>query len=144
MRVEESHLKDKYEAKLVMDSGNFYVFKKYVVGEINEGAHFNWPVALEVIEKVYEHFGSRDIKVAYISNRVYSYSLDPQDWIQFYKERHHLEAFAIVAYNKIGLMNVILEKIFSQTRIKKFSSLEDATNWVEGLKSSASVGTKQN
>ena len=55
------------------------------------------------------------------------------DWLQFYKERHHLEAFAVVAYNKIGFMNVVLEKIFSQTRIRKFSELEKAVQWVEQL-----------
>lgn len=139
MRVEESEFNDKYETKVVHETGNFYIFKKFIIGEVNEGAHFNWGVAKEIIEAVYEYFGSRDIKVAYISNRVHSYSLDPQDWLQFYKERNHLEAFAIVAYNKIGLMNVILEKIFTQTRIKKFNNLHDAIEWVENLKENAAV-----
>jgi len=133
VRLEESKYKDKFEAKIVLPEGNFYIFKKFVVGEVAQDVHFNWELAQIVLEKVYDYLGSRDVKMAYISNRVNAYSVHPQDWLQFYKERHHLEAFAVVAYNKIGFMNVVLEKIFSQTRIRKFSELEKAVQWVEQL-----------
>lgn len=140
-RIEESTYKNVYLHKLELVSGNFYIFDTFVVGEINEGVHFNWQIAEGVIEKVYEYFGTRDIKVSYISNRVNDYSVHAQDWIQFYKERHHLESFAIVAYSKIGLMNVILEKIFSQTRIKKFENLDKAIEWVSHLNPSDDQST---
>ena len=91
--------------------------------------HFNWEIGKEIIELAYKHYGE-DIRVAYISNRVNDYSVNAQDWLKFFNERHHLEAFAIVAYSKIGLMNVILEKIFVQTKIRKFDSLEAAITWV--------------
>jgi hypothetical protein len=133
LKVEESKYKDHYQKKISLHYGNFYIFEKYVISEISEGVHFNWALAEEVIELVYEHFGSRDIKVAYISNRIYNYSVHAQDWLNFYKERHHLEAFAVVAYTKLGFMNVILEKVFSQIRLKKFSSLDDAVEWVLSL-----------
>jgi len=72
--------------------------------------------------------------LAYISNRVNDYTINAKDWPKFYKEQHHLEAFAIVACNKMGLMNVVLEKIFSYTRLQKFSSLDEAVTWVLSLK----------
>lgn len=135
MKVEESKYKDRYQKKISLHCGNFYIFDTYVISEISEGVHFNWELAEEVIELVYDHFGSRNIKVAYISNRVNNYSVHAQDWLNFYKERHHLEAFAVVAYSKLGLMNVILEKVFSQIRLKKFSSLDEAVQWVHSLTS---------
>ena len=134
LKIENSPYKDLYQKKLSLASGNFYIFEKYVIGEVHEGVHFNWDSASELIELVYLHFGSRDIKVAYISNRVNSYSVHAQDWIQFYKERNHLEAFAVVAYTKIGFMNVVLEKIFSQARVRKFHTMEEAITWIEELK----------
>jgi len=129
VRVEESKYNNLYEKKIVHHLGNFYFFKDYVISEINEGIHFNYENGKEIIDMAYEHYGE-GIKVAYISNRVNSYSLDPRDWITFYKERHKLEAFAIVAYNKIGIMNAVLEKLFSQTRIGRFDNLDEAVNWV--------------
>ncbi|MBT8261536.1 MAG: hypothetical protein KJO05_01860 [Bacteroidia bacterium] len=134
MKIESSKYRGLYRYKISEPFGNFYIFDDYVISEINEGVHFNWELAEIVIEQVYDYFGSRDIKLSYISNRIHSYSLHPQDWLRFYQERHQLEAFAIVAYNKIGLMNVILEKLFSQTRIRKFRNLDVAIEWVSEIK----------
>lgn len=136
MRLEETKYRSEYLHKIDESIGSFYIFEHFVLSEINEGVHFNWELAEKVIEQVYSYYGSREIKVAYISNRVNSYSLYPQDWLRFYKERHHLEAFAIVAYNKIGLMNVILEKLFSQTRIRRFADLDEAIDWIKELNQS--------
>ncbi|OAB78047.1 hypothetical protein [Cochleicola gelatinilyticus] len=133
MRIEDSKYKSQYEKKVSLPSGNYYFFKKFVVAEINEGIHFNWDVAEVVVKKAYEHYGE-NLKVAYISNRVNDYTISPQDWLNFYRERHRLEAFAIVAYNKKGLMAVVLEKIFSQSMLQKFNSLDKAVNWVLTLK----------
>lgn len=133
MKVEESQYKDLYQKKISLHYGNFYIFETYVISEISEGVHFNWELAEEVIELVYDHFGTRDIKVAYISNRINNYTVHAQDWLNFYKERHHLEAFAVVAYSKLGFMNVILEKVFAQMRLKKFNDLDSAVDWVLSL-----------
>ncbi|RMA64432.1 hypothetical protein [Ulvibacter antarcticus] len=132
MRVEDSKYKDSYERKVVLDSGNYYFFKKFIVAENKTGIHFTWEVAKEVISLAYEHYGD-DIQVTYISNRVNEYTLKAQDWLNFYKERHHLEAIAIVAYNKLGIMNVILEMVFNHIKFRKFNSLDDAINWVDSL-----------
>ena len=134
MKIEESKYKFIYRHKISEPFGNFYIFDDYVISEINEGIHFNWALAEIVIEQIYDSFGSRNVKLSFISNRINSYSLHPQDWMCFYKQGYQLQAYAIVAYNKIGLMNVILEKLFSQTRIRKFHHLDDAVNWIEEIK----------
>jgi len=143
MRVEESKYKDHYDKKITLNSGDFYFFKKFIIAEIANGVHFDWETAKETIDLAYEYYG-QDIKVAYISNRVNDYSVNAQDWLKFYKERHHLEAIAIVAYNKIGIMNVVLEKIFTQTRLKKFNNLDEAVNWVLTLKDSKEANETSN
>jgi len=133
--VQNSVYKDKYRAKLVLDFGDFYIFDKYIIGEVHEGEHVGWDAVKVLIERVYEHFGSRDVDIAYISNRIHSYSLQPKDWLNFYRERHKIKSFNIVAYNKLGAMNIALERIFSKAPIKRFSNLEAAVDWVLNGKS---------
>ena len=129
MRVETSKYAGQYLKKLALSEGNFYFFKDFIVGELNHGVHFTYEKGKVLIDEVYNLYG-QDVNVSYISNRVNSYSVHAQDWLKFYKERHHIDSYAIVAYNKIGLMNVMLEKLFSQARMRKFGVLDDAVNWV--------------
>ncbi|MDF0706799.1 hypothetical protein [Flagellimonas okinawensis] len=67
--------------------------------------------------------------IAYISNRINNYSVVPTDWLKFYKHRHQLEYYSIVAYNSSGLANVVLEKMFFPNKIRQFSKVEDAIKW---------------
>ena len=129
IKVEYSIFKDKYEVKLALDYGDFYVFDKYIIGEVKEGQHFDWSMIKIVIEKIYAHFGTSNIDISYISNRIHSYSFQPKDWLSFYRERHKVKSFGIVAYNKFGAMNMALERLFSRTPIKKFINLESAVDW---------------
>ncbi len=129
IKVEDSKYRDLYREKLTFDSGNFYIFDTYVIAEIAEGYHFDWPSAKVVIDAVYEHFGTKDIKVSYVSNRVNSYSVQPKDWLNFFKERHKIRCIAIVAYSQGGVMSVVLEKIFSKAPMRKFSNLDDGVDW---------------
>ncbi len=138
MRIEDSKYSTLYDKKVSVNSGDFFFFKKFVVGEIGEGVHFNWELAKEVVQMANDHYG-KVIKVAYISNRVNSYSVHAQDWQKFYKEKNQMEAMAVVAYNKIGIMNVVLENIFIQSNVKKFNVLDDAINWVLALKIDTSI-----
>lgn len=129
VKVEESKYRDLYREKISVPSGNFFIFDNYVVGEINEGVHFDWDIAKDIIQKVYLHFGTSDIHIAYVSNRVYSYSVQPKDWLNFYRDRHKLKCIAIVAYNKQGVLSLVLEKIFSKSPIRKFRTIDYAVDW---------------
>ena len=118
--------------------GVFYFFDGLVISEMSEGATFDWDKAEKIISVAYEILG-KDKPVAYISNRIHDYSVVPTDWLKFYKNRHHLEFYSIVAYNKSGLASVILEKMFFRNKIRQFSDLEDAVQW-----SLAKVSEKMN
>ncbi|TXN37546.1 hypothetical protein FVB32_04455 [Flagellimonas hymeniacidonis] len=108
--------------------GVFYFFDGLVISEINEGVIFNWTMAKKVIDIAYEILG-RERRIAYISNRVNQYSVVPADWIKFYTNRHELEFYSVVAYNKMGLSSIILEKMFFRNSIRQFSDLETAVKW---------------
>lgn len=129
MLASELNLKYELEDVYVLSTGMFYFFEDFIVSEINEGVHFNWETAQEVIELALNHYG-RDSKISYISNRVYSYSIEPQDWLKFFKSRHTLRVFAVVTYSKSGFINVMMEKLFFKSRIKTFENLNDAVDWV--------------
>jgi hypothetical protein len=130
VKVTDSNLENEIEDIYILEYGTFYFCSQYVISEINEGVNFDWELAQEVIELVYAHYGT-EVEISYISNRIHSYSLVPQDWLKFFSARHSMRCFGIVTYTKAGLMNVMLEKLFFQGKIKKFETLIDATDWVK-------------
>lgn len=129
MLVAQSELKYELEDVYILSCGIFYFFEDFIISEINEGVHFDWETAQDIIELALDHYGSGS-KISYISNRVHSYSIEAQDWLKFFKSRHTLRSFAVVTYSKSGLINVMMEKIFFKSRIKTFENLYDATEWV--------------
>lgn len=129
MLADELNFKYELEDVYILSTGIFYFFEYFIVSEINEGVHFNWETAQEVIELALNHYG-RDAKISYISNRVYSYSIEPQDWLKFFKSRHSLRTFVVVTYSRSGLINVMMEKLFFKSRIKTFEDLHSAADWV--------------
>lgn len=110
------------------DFGVFYFFDGLVISEIKEGVVFNWSMAKKIIDIAYEIIG-KDKPIAYISNRINNYSVVPTDWLKFYKNRHKLEFYSVVAYNKGGLSSIVLEKMFFKNNIRQFSDLENAIKW---------------
>ncbi|WP_067029807.1 hypothetical protein [Allomuricauda sp. CP2A] len=110
------------------DFGVFYFFDGLVISEIKEGVVFNWSMAKKIINIAYEIIGT-DKPIAYISNRINNYSVVPTDWLKFYKNRHKLEFYSVVAYNKGGLSSIVLEKMFFKNNIRQFSDLENAIKW---------------
>lgn len=129
MKLEDSPLIKDCFVKISEPFGNFYIFEKFVISEIAEGVHFDWSKASCLIEKVYQYFGSRDVDINYISNRVHSYSVNAQDWLKFYKKRHKLARVAVVAYEEKGLLSVKIEKMFSKSKYKTFHTLDNAVKW---------------
>ena len=108
--------------------GVFYFFDGLVISEMKEGVVFNWSMAKKIIDIAYDIIG-RDKPIAYISNRINNYSVVPTDWLKFYKNRHQLEFYSVVAYNKGGLASIVLEKMFFRDNIRQFSDLETAIKW---------------
>lgn len=133
MKFENSEFSKLNHYKVEMPFGNFYLFEKFFISEINEGVHFDWEMIKTVMTEVVEFYGT-NIKVGYISNRVNSYSMDPQTWDKVRKKYNLIFAGAIVSYNNFTFMNASIEKQFSKTSIKRCLSLEEAIQWIKSLK----------
>lgn len=130
-RVRELEFFKKIKQIREYEFGTFYFFDGLVISEMNEGETFNWDIAETIIKVAYEVLG-KDTPIAYISNRIHNYSVVPTDWLKFYKHRHKLEFYSIVAYDTGGLTSVVLEKLFFRNKIRQFSNLEDAIKMESG------------
>ena len=128
MKVEQSNYINFEHEKFCLPFGNFYFFEKFVVSELNEGVHFSWNKVKTLSELMLTHYG-RECDLIYISNRVNSYSIEPQSWLKFDKKYNLFNASGIVAYNEKGGLSVVLERLFSKERIKVFTSLKGAIDW---------------
>ncbi|WP_053978073.1 hypothetical protein [Mangrovimonas xylaniphaga] len=134
MRFEDSKYFHEFKhVKVEFSFGNIYFFDKFILSEINEGVHFDWEKIEEVIAFAMDHYGP-NFKIAYISNRVNSYSLDPHSWSRFQDELDHIVASAIVYYSYINFMNASIEKLFSPSSMKRCETLEEAMEWVQNLR----------
>lgn len=132
MRVDE--LKSEYNLEEVhmLPYGSFFFFDDFIISEINEGVLFNWEKAKKVIDLAYAHYGPNP-ELVYISNRINSYSVVPQDWLKFFSNKHPLVAMAVVAKSKKSTINLKMEKLFFFSNIKKFNDLEEAIAWSRQL-----------
>ncbi|MBC3758605.1 hypothetical protein H7U19_09335 [Hyunsoonleella sp. SJ7] len=119
--------------KLSLSFGNYYLCEHFVVAEPHEGVHFDWSKAQVLIKELNKFYGE-NAQVAYVANRINSYSIDPQNWLRIEKHYNILVASAIVAYNNASYINASLEKHFSNKSIKRCLSLSEAIRWVENLK----------
>ncbi|MFT5752412.1 MAG: hypothetical protein ACI828_001929 [Flavobacteriales bacterium] len=93
-----------------------------MISEMNEGINFDWKLVQEVIALGYTHYGA-EVEISYISNRVNSYSLVPQDWLKFFEARHSILSFGSVTYTKAGLMNIMLKNLFFKSKMKNYMKL---------------------
>ncbi|MDO5980700.1 hypothetical protein [Flavivirga spongiicola] len=117
--------------KLEMPFGNFYFCEKFLISELHAGVHFDWP-KIEILAKEIIAFYGKGVKLDYISNRVNSYSNNPQNWIKI-EQFNIIKRSAIVYYNYAMYMNASLEKRFSKGEIHPCLSLNEAIEWVLNL-----------
>ncbi|HLV39059.1 hypothetical protein [Xanthomarina sp.] len=119
-------------SKVEFSFGNFFFLDKFIISELNEGIHFNWDKIELVISAIADHYGD-NFKVAFLSNKVNSYSIEPQLWLDFYKEYNFIIASALVTYNEFGFKNATMEKHFSKTSVKRCTTLNEGVEWILGL-----------
>ncbi|MGE5943293.1 MAG: hypothetical protein ACM31G_03030 [Flavobacteriales bacterium] len=112
--------------------GNVFIFEGFLVSEINEDITFNWEDCGKlVVEDVATFLGTDGKDLVYISNRIHSYSVVAADWLKFFKASYTLKAYCIVSKGKSGAMNYMIEKLFFSKKIKRFTSIFEAVNWVK-------------
>lgn len=117
--------------------GDFYLFDTFVVGEIHEDVLFSWKEhGKQLAEELSNLYDNNGKDLIYISNRVNDYSVIPMDWKKFYKFSYNLKAYGIISYTKTGFFNAMIERMFVNTKLRWFNSLEDAIQWVGKLSNS--------
>ncbi|WP_194767420.1 hypothetical protein [Tamlana sp. I1] len=135
MKFENSPLSESFSYhKLEMPFGDFFLCENFIIAEIHTGVHFDWQKIGMAAKEIIAHYGL-DSKVGYISNRVNSYSVDPQDWANISNNSNQLIGTAIVYYNHMTELNAQLEKRFATAlNMHTCYSLEEAIDWVNNLK----------
>jgi hypothetical protein len=112
--------------------GDFYLFDTFVVGEIKEDILFTWKdhgkILMAELSNLYDNNGE---DIIYISNRVHDYSLIPMNWTKFHQNQYRLKAYGIISYTRTGFYNAMLERMFVNTKVRWFNSLESAITWVD-------------
>lgn len=133
MRFEDSSLSKSLSYKKVeLDFGTNYLLDDFFIMEVNEGVHLNSQKLNTLLSEVRNHYGSHK-QLAYISNRVNSYSIDPVLWSYFDEDDSILIAAAIISYRKSTLMSANIEKQLSSISMKRSKNIEEAVDWVKGL-----------
>lgn len=118
--------------KIVLDFGCYFLFDNYFIIEVNEGVHLDIDKLNILLESIRSNYTNHK-KLAFITNRVYCYSIDPVLWSYCDKDDTMLIAACIVTYRKSTLFNANIEKQMAEIPIEPVSSLEEAFNWVQAL-----------
>ena len=117
---------DKLESKIA----NVFFFENFVISEIKEGIHLTYEKSLPLINTALEYYDGNPF--GYISNRIYSYSLDPTDYFKL-ERIENLKCFAVVSYDKITSRNVSVERLFFGKPFKEFHELIKAVKWIKSI-----------
>ncbi|GAA4235933.1 hypothetical protein GCM10022291_19060 [Postechiella marina] len=111
--------------------GTIFIFKGFVVSEINKGISFSWENhAKKVVEDISMFLGTNGNDLVYISNRVNSYSVVPSDWLKFIKNTYALQEYCIVSDKETTKLSWLVENLFFNKKIKRFNCIYTAINWV--------------
>ena len=109
--------------------GKYYFCTKIVISELNEGVHFDWEKCHMIIGKILEFYGE-NAQIGFISNRINNYSVDPNNWVRAHTEYDFMIASAIVTYQNSSYKVATLEKYFSQKKLKRCFSINEAIEWL--------------
>lgn len=122
----ETPLKKKLQTEL----GTLYFFDSLLIIQINSGVTLSYKTGGSLLIKALSIIGLKPIVL--ISNRVNSYSVDPNDYKHLQKVPM-LKGIAIVYHNETSKKNAELEKNFFHKPFKGFSSMEDAVQWSKSI-----------
>lgn len=107
-----------------------FIFDDFLIKQVKEGADINHNQTEEFKTILKEHFNGKNM--AYISNRVFSYSVNPL----IYKEAEkisNLVAIAIIPDNHKMRANAEYERQFYDRPFGIFNNLSDAIQWVHKI-----------
>ncbi len=110
--------------------GTIYFYDNILVMEAKEDVLISIKTGLSILLDVVKRVGLKS--VVYISNRVNSYSVDPNDY-KFLNMIPNLKAIAIVNYSEMNKQTAELEKGFIKKPCKSFNNLSEAKLWAHDM-----------
>jgi len=126
-----SHFDDVLKA-FYYEFADVYVFKGFVISEIKEGTIFSYDNhAKKIIDDVTSYNNTNGSDLIYISHRIHSYSVQPMDWLKFFKNQFSLKGYGVIGYSDQGFVNTVIESLFFNKKIKRFKDLDSAIKWAE-------------
>lgn len=132
MKTLKSSFASEIDATVSLKIGDFHFIENMIIAEFKEGSHVTFNKFNEVLELKNEtHNGMPQV---FISNRIYSYSVDLMDILSNSKNLKFLSAYVIVSYNHLTNKVIELEDAYFSFPRKKFQTLEEAVTWVRSEK----------
>jgi hypothetical protein len=107
--------------------GTFRFYEQIVVGQVHQGIQISLDNALPLLALSWEVY--RNTSVVYISDRKYSYSLDPTMYYEVKKLVPQIAGYAWIVYNDINRQIAELEARFVQCPCAIHSTMSDALQW---------------
>ena len=115
---------------LTTELGTIQIYNNLIVMEAKEDALLSIRTGLFILLKVIQIVGTRP--VVYISNRVNSYSVDPNDY-KYLEMIPTLKGIAVVKHDPVGIGAIELERWFYNKPFSVFESMEDAVSWAQEI-----------
>lgn len=113
-----------------LDVSQVFIHENFLINEIREGKAIH-PGHVEILRELVErHFKVRPL--IYISNRIYSYSVNPITYT-YLPTVKNLKAIGIVATTKESREAAQFEKSFYDKPFKIFNNLTDAIAWSHNI-----------
>lgn len=141
MKVLDSAFKERVIKSEQCEIGTFHFSDNILIIEFSEGINVNFKASKEFFPLIISFYKNKPFGI--ISNRVNSYSLVPMDSIKFKDVFTSLTGYAVVSYDKAGLMNAQIENSFCADNNIIFEDLMSAIKWIDHrIKSRKSVISK--
>ena len=125
-KVETSNLLEVLET----DLGTIYIYDHIVMMEAKENVLISFKTGIFILLKVIAKVGTRP--VVYISNRINSYAVDPNDY-KYLEMLPTLKGIAIVSYSTFTNETSKLEQRFFSKPFRTIGSVPEAKEWAEAL-----------
>jgi len=114
-----------------LEIGTFRFYENVIIGQIREGMQINLDNALPIFALGWEQYKNKD--VVYISDRKYSYSLDPTMHFETKKLVPFIAGYGWVVYNPVAERAARLEERFLDFPTAVFRSMDPALTWAWNL-----------
>ncbi|MDM9630049.1 hypothetical protein [Robiginitalea aurantiaca] len=107
--------------------GTFNFYEHVIVGQIREGMQISIDNVLPLLALSWEAY--QNTSMVYISDRKYSYSLDPTMYYEVKKLIPYMKGYAWVVHNDFNRQVAEIEARFLQCPNAIHSSMSDALKW---------------